>query len=78
VDPDGSAHRACAAAFQLETGRLADFARRRRLNEADIANILGFNNALAHFAIECNSHARHAYKVQTGEDGISLPPTRWP
>jgi len=43
------------------------------LNEADIANILGFNNALAHFAIECNSHARHAYKVQTGEDGISLP-----
>src|SRR5258708_1768099 len=43
------------------------------LNEADIANILSFNNALAHFAIECNSHARHAYKVQTGEDGISLP-----
>ena len=43
------------------------------LNEGDIANILGFNNALAHFAIECNSHARHAYKVQTGEDGISLP-----
>jgi purine nucleosidase len=43
------------------------------LNEADIANILGFNNTLAHFAIECNSHARHAYRVQTGEDGISLP-----
>jgi purine nucleosidase len=43
------------------------------LNEADIARILGFNNAIAHFAIECNSHARQAYKVQTGEDGISLP-----
>src|SRR6266403_73972 len=43
------------------------------LNEVDIARILGFNNALARFAIECNSHARKAYKVQTGEDGISLP-----
>ncbi len=43
------------------------------LNEADIARIHGFDNDLAHFAIECNSHARHAYKIQTGEDGISLP-----
>jgi purine nucleosidase len=43
------------------------------LNEADISRILGFNNAIAHFAVECNSHARQAYKVQTGEDGISLP-----
>jgi purine nucleosidase len=43
------------------------------LNESDIARIYGFNNDIAHFAIECNSHARHAYKVQTGEDGISLP-----
>jgi len=43
------------------------------VNESDIARILGFNNALAQFAIECNSHARQAYKVQTGEDGISLP-----
>ncbi len=40
---------------------------------AAIARILGFNNPLAKFAIECNSHARKAYKVQTGEDGISLP-----
>src|SRR6202008_2954420 len=31
------------------------------------------NNPLAKFAIECNSHARHALKVQTGEDGICLP-----
>jgi purine nucleosidase len=43
------------------------------LREDDIARILGFNNPLAKFAIECNSHARKAYKVQTGEDGISLP-----
>jgi purine nucleosidase len=43
------------------------------VREDDIARILGFNNPLAKFAIECNSHARHAYKVQTGEDGIALP-----
>ena len=43
------------------------------VREDDIAQILGFNNELARFAIECNSHARKAYKVQTGEDGISLP-----
>jgi purine nucleosidase len=43
------------------------------VSEQDIAHILGFNNPIAKFAIECNSHARHAYKVQTGEDGISLP-----
>jgi purine nucleosidase len=43
------------------------------IREDDIARILGFNNPLATFAIECNSHARHAYKVQTGENGISLP-----
>jgi purine nucleosidase len=43
------------------------------VREDDIARILGFNNPVAKFAIECNSHARQAYKVQTGEDGISLP-----
>jgi len=43
------------------------------VNEKDIEKILGFNTELARFAIECNSHARKAYKVQTGEDGISLP-----
>ncbi len=43
------------------------------VREDDIATILGFNNDVARFAIECNSHARKAYKVQTGEDGISLP-----
>ena len=43
------------------------------LGEDDIARVLAFNNPLARFAIECNSHARHALKVQTGEDGICLP-----
>jgi len=43
------------------------------LNAADIALIHTFNTPLAHFSVECNSHARHAYKIQTGEDGICLP-----
>lgn len=43
------------------------------VNETDIASIQGFKSRLADFAIECNSHARGAYKVQTGEDGIALP-----
>jgi purine nucleosidase len=43
------------------------------LNESDIARIQNLKTDIAHFAIECNSHARSAYKVQTGEDGISLP-----
>jgi purine nucleosidase len=43
------------------------------VNQADIARIQELKNPLAHFAIECNSRAREAYKEQTGEDGISLP-----
>jgi purine nucleosidase len=43
------------------------------LRETEIAHIEGFNTRLAHFAIECNSRARAAYKIQTGEDGIALP-----
>jgi len=43
------------------------------LGEADIEHVEAFNTKLAHFAIECNSHAREAYKIQTGEDGICLP-----
>ncbi len=43
------------------------------LHEKDIARILGFDTPRAKFAIECNSHARKAYKIQTGEDGICLP-----
>ena len=43
------------------------------LDDQDIARILSFGTPQAKFAIECNSHARHALKVQTGEDGICLP-----
>lgn len=43
------------------------------VNDSDIGIIEGFGTALGRFAIECNSHARHALKVQTGEDGICLP-----
>jgi purine nucleosidase len=43
------------------------------VDEGDITRIQGFKSALGKFAIDCNSHARHAYKVQTGEDGICLP-----
>jgi purine nucleosidase len=43
------------------------------VRDDDIAHIQTFKNKVAHFAIECNSHARTAYKLQTGEDGISLP-----
>ncbi|MGA3092701.1 MAG: nucleoside hydrolase [Terriglobales bacterium] len=43
------------------------------VGEFDIATILACNTPLAKFAVECNSHARQAYKAQTGEDGITLP-----
>jgi purine nucleosidase len=43
------------------------------LDPDDIAHVEGFNTKLAHFAVECNSHARVALKTQTGEDGICLP-----
>ncbi len=43
------------------------------LGPSDIAHVEGFSTVLAHFAIESNSHARVALKIQTGEDGICLP-----
>ena len=43
------------------------------LGPGDIAQVEGFKTPTAHFAIECNSHARVALKTQTGEDGICLP-----
>ena len=43
------------------------------IDPQDIAKILELNNDVARFAIECNSHAREAYMVQTQEDGICLP-----
>jgi purine nucleosidase len=43
------------------------------LGDEDIGHVLAFDNEVARFAIECNSHARKALKIQTGEDGICLP-----
>jgi purine nucleosidase len=43
------------------------------LNDGDIARVLALDNPLAKFAIECNSHAREALRIQTNEDGICLP-----
>jgi purine nucleosidase len=39
----------------------------------EIADVCALGTETAGFAIECNSAAREAYRVQTGEDGISLP-----
>jgi purine nucleosidase len=43
------------------------------LAPADIEFISDLGTKLSHFAVECNSTARIAYRAQTGEDGISLP-----
>jgi purine nucleosidase len=43
------------------------------LDAADIDYVESLGTPLAHFAIECNSTAMAAYRVQTGETGISLP-----
>src|SRR5208282_448328 len=43
------------------------------LAPADIQFISKMGTELANFAVECNSTARQAYRLQTGEDGISLP-----
>jgi len=43
------------------------------LHAPDITHVQQLNTEPAQFAIECNSHAREAYKTQTGEDGICLP-----
>jgi len=43
------------------------------LDPADIDHVLSIGTRLARFAIECNSTAMAAYRVQTGENGISLP-----
>jgi inosine-uridine nucleoside N-ribohydrolase len=43
------------------------------LNQKDIEKILALKTPVAEFAIRCNSVAAEAYRVQTGEMGISLP-----
>ena len=43
------------------------------LNEKDIEKIRALKTPVAEFAIRCNSVAAEAYRMQTGEAGISLP-----
>ncbi|MGA7409654.1 MAG: nucleoside hydrolase [Bryobacteraceae bacterium] len=43
------------------------------LAPVDIEFVNSLGTQLSHFAVECNSTARNAYRKQTGEDGISLP-----
>lgn len=43
------------------------------LNASDIEEVLAFDTPTARFAIECNSTAKEAYRLQTGAVGISLP-----
>lgn len=43
------------------------------LNPRDIEKILALGTPLAEFVVRCNSVAAEAYRVQTGEIGISLP-----
>jgi purine nucleosidase len=42
------------------------------LSNAEVAEIEALGTEKAHFAIESNSRAREAYRVQTGEVGLSL------
>jgi len=43
------------------------------VDQNDIFRIQGLKSALGEFAVECNSYAGYAYKVQTQEDCICLP-----
>jgi purine nucleosidase len=43
------------------------------LDSTDIGHVQSIGTPLARFALECNSTAMAAYRVQTGEAGISLP-----
>lgn len=43
------------------------------LRAGEIQDVLSLGTPLARFAIECNSRAQEAYRLQTGETGISLP-----
>ena len=43
------------------------------LNPRDIEHVLSLGTPLAKFAVECNSTAMEALRVQTGEIGICLP-----
>jgi len=43
------------------------------LRANEIAHTLSLGTPLAEFAVTCNSRAMEAYRIQTGETGISLP-----
>ena len=43
------------------------------INEGEIGRIFAFGTPTARFAVKCNSRAREAIRIQTGEHGISLP-----
>jgi purine nucleosidase len=43
------------------------------LREDDIAHVRALNTELAHFAIDCNTVAMEANRMQSGEIGIALP-----
>jgi len=43
------------------------------LDATDINRLLGLGTEVARFAVECNSAAQEAYRIQTGEHGIALP-----
>jgi len=43
------------------------------LHADDIVQTVSLDTPLARFAVECNSRAQEAYRIQTGETGISLP-----
>jgi purine nucleosidase len=43
------------------------------VNAAEMEEILALGTSFAHFAIQSNSTAATAYKIQTGEHGIALP-----
>jgi purine nucleosidase len=43
------------------------------LGPSDIEQVMSLGTPLARFTIECNSTAMEAYRIQTGEIGISLP-----
>jgi purine nucleosidase len=72
VDPE-AAHIVVRSGLPIELVGLHLCRKEAVLNADDIEHVLGLDTPLARFAIECNSVAREAYRVQTGEHGISLP-----
>jgi len=72
VDPD-AAHIVMSSSLPIEMVGWHTCRGAAVLDGADIERVLGLRTPLAQFAIECNSAAQEAYRVQTGENGIALP-----